>query len=127
MMPFGAFAEIIPGVDGLIHISQITDHRIGLPSEVLSHGQTVDVKITEIDNDRRKVSLSIRALIDPASQPLKDANSAAQAGDNTPVVVYDTDAPPPADYEEPDELDDGAADDIDEAAAEQSGKDPATE
>jgi len=97
MMPFGAFAEICPGVDGLIHISQITDHRIGLPSEVLSDGQLVEVKITEIDNDRKKVSLSIRALIEPASQPLtaRDVEAAAAAAaDKTPVIVYDTDAPP---------------------------------
>ena len=98
MMPFGAFAEIYPGVDGLIHISQITDHRIGLPSEVLTDGQLVNVKITEIDNDRKKVSLSIRALIDPSSQPVtdKEAGEAASA-DNTPVIVYDTDSPPEAD------------------------------
>ena len=96
MMPFGAFAEIIPGVDGLIHISQITDHRIGLPSEILSNDQTVDVKITEIDNDRKKVSLSIRALIEPSSEPLDDNAAAriiAAAQDKTPVIVYDTDAP----------------------------------
>ena len=101
LMPFGAFAEINAGVDGLIHISQITDHRIGLPSEVLSDGQFVDVKITEIDNERKKVSLSIRALIEPSSQPLTDAeiNQAAQI-DKTPVVVYDTDSPPPEDPEE---------------------------
>jgi len=103
MMPFGAFAEIYPGVDGLIHISQITDHRIGLPSEVLSDGQLVDVKITEIDNDRKKVSLSIRALLEPASQPLTDREvkaAVAAAADKTPVVVYDTDSPP---SEEPDD------------------------
>lgn len=94
MMPFGAFAEICPGVDGLIHISQITDHRIGLPSEVLSDGQRVDVKITEIDKDRKKVSLSIRALLDPSSQPLTDKEvREAASSDKTPVVVYDTDAP----------------------------------
>ena len=99
MMPFGAFAELCPGVDGLIHISQITDHRIGLPSEVLSDGQMVDVKITEIDNDRKKVSLSIRALIEPSSQNLTDSDIAAAAeaaADKTPVILYDTDAPPPA-------------------------------
>ena len=62
LMPFGAFAEICPGVDGLIHISQIADHRIGLPSDVLSDGQVVEVRITEIDNARKKVSLSIREL-----------------------------------------------------------------
>ena len=65
LMPFGAFAEIIPGVDGLIHISQITDHRIGQPSEVLSEGQEAEVKITDIDLEKQKVSLSIRALMDP--------------------------------------------------------------
>ena len=64
LMPFGAFAEIIPGVDGLIHISQITDHRIGTPAEVLSDGQQLDVKITDIDFDKHKVSLSARALIE---------------------------------------------------------------
>ena len=69
MMPFGAFAEIAPGVDGLIHISQIADHRIGLPSEVLSDGQMVDVKISEIDTERRKVSLSIRALLEQPAPP----------------------------------------------------------
>ena len=63
-MPFGAFAEIIPGVDGLIHISQIADRRIGTPAEVLSEGQEVDVKVTEIDNEKHKVSLSIRALLE---------------------------------------------------------------
>jgi len=107
MMPFGAFAEIYPGVDGLIHISQITDHRIGLPSEVLSDGQLVDVRITEIDNDRKKVSLSIRALLEPASQPLTDKEvraAAAAAADKTPVVVYDTDSPPIAEPEPEDDV-----------------------
>jgi (E)-4-hydroxy-3-methyl-but-2-enyl pyrophosphate reductase len=85
LMPFGAFAEIIPGVDGLIHISQITDHRIGLPSEVLKEGMSVDVKITDIDMDKHKVSLSIRALMEPESAPVAD---------KTPQVVYDTDSPP---------------------------------
>ena len=65
LMPFGAFAEIIPGVDGLIHISQIADRRIATPAEVLSEGQEVDVKVTEINDEKHKVSLSIRALLEP--------------------------------------------------------------
>ena len=109
MMPFGAFAEICPGVDGLIHISQIADHRIGLPSEVLHDGQMVDVKITEIDNDRKKISLSIRALIAPSSQPLTQEQIAEAAiEDSTPVIVYDTDNPPPPEPEDDD--DDAPAD-----------------
>ena len=66
LMTFGAFAEILPGVDGLIHISQIADHKIGKPADVLELGQVVDAKIIDIDNDNQKVSLSIRALLEEA-------------------------------------------------------------
>ena len=66
LMTFGAFAEIVPGVDGLIHISQIADHRIDKPGDVLTEGETVDAKIIAIDNDNKKVSLSIRALLEDA-------------------------------------------------------------
>ena len=66
LMPFGAFAEIVDGVDGLIHISQIADHKIGKPADVLEVGQTVDARIIDIDNENQKVSLSIRALIEEA-------------------------------------------------------------
>ncbi|MDO5141845.1 MAG: bifunctional 4-hydroxy-3-methylbut-2-enyl diphosphate reductase/30S ribosomal protein S1 [Eubacteriales bacterium] len=62
-MPFGAFAEIVPGVDGLIHISQIADHRIAKPEDVLEVGQMVDAKIIDINDEKKKVSLSIRALL----------------------------------------------------------------
>lgn len=63
-MPFGAFAEVMPGVDGLIHISQIADRRIGKADEVLKIGQKIDAKITEIDMEKKKISLSIRALLE---------------------------------------------------------------
>ena len=63
LMTFGAFAEVVPGVDGLIHISQIADRRIDKPGDVLSEGQMVDVKITAIDEEKQKISLSIRALL----------------------------------------------------------------
>ena len=66
LMPFGAFAEIVDGVDGLIHISQIADHKIGKPADVLEVGQVVDARIIDIDNDNQKVSLSIRALLEEA-------------------------------------------------------------
>ena len=62
-MPFGAFAQIIPGVDGLIHISQIANRRIEKPDEVLSKDEEVEAKIIDIDNEKKKVSLSIRALL----------------------------------------------------------------
>ena len=70
LMTFGAFAEILPGVDGLIHISQIADKRIGKPEDVLAEGQDVKVKITDVDAENKRISLSIRALLE---QPAEDA------------------------------------------------------
>ncbi len=69
LMTFGAFAEVVPGVDGLIHISQIADHRIEKPGDVLSEGQVVDAKITAVDEEKQKISLSIRALLAPTPAP----------------------------------------------------------
>ncbi len=64
MTTFGAFAKIIPGIDGLIHISQISDKRIEKPNDVLKVGEVVTAAITDIDFDSKRVSLSIRALIE---------------------------------------------------------------
>lgn len=69
---FGAFAQIIPGVDGLIHISQISTERVANIASVLTVGQEVDVKIIEIDEERERVSLSIRALSEDA-EPAEEA------------------------------------------------------
>lgn len=63
IMPYGAFVSVIPGIDGLIHISQLSNKRVANVSDVLSVNQEVDAKITEIDYDSKKVSLSIRALL----------------------------------------------------------------
>ena len=79
MMPFGAFAEIVPGVDGLIHISQIADKRINNPADVLEKGQVVDAKIVGIDNENQKVSLSIRALLEDAAKE-EEAEIVEEAG-----------------------------------------------
>ena len=68
LMTFGAFAEIIPGVDGLIHISQIANKRIGKPEDVLAEGQEVQVKITDVDAENKRISLSIRALLEPEAE-----------------------------------------------------------
>ena len=72
LMPFGAFAEVVDGVDGLIHISQIANRRIGKPEDVLSVGDVVEAKITAIDEDKHKISLSIRALGEPAPAEAKE-------------------------------------------------------
>ena len=73
---FGAFARIIPGVDGLIHISQIANRRIEKPQEELSIGQAVNVKIVGIDFEKRRVSLSIRALLEDEPEVIEQAGEA---------------------------------------------------
>lgn len=73
MTAFGAFAQILPGVDGLIHISQIANHRVEKPQDELKIGQEVTAKITAIDYDRKRISLSIRALLDPEEAPAEEA------------------------------------------------------
>lgn len=70
---FGAFANIIPGIDGLIHISQIANKRIEKPADVLSVGETVEAKITAIDFDKKRVSLSMRALLPEDEQAPAEA------------------------------------------------------
>ena len=68
LMPFGAFAEIIPGVDGLIHISQLADHRIARPADVVKEGDVVKAKILDINNENEKVSLSVRAALEEGDE-----------------------------------------------------------
>ena len=73
LMTFGAFAEVVPGVDGLIHISQIADRRIEKPGDVLSEGEIVEAKITAVDEEKKKISLSMRALLAPAPAEADEA------------------------------------------------------
>ncbi len=62
--PFGAFARIIPGIDGLIHISQISDKRVTNVKDVLSVGDEVTARITEIDSEKKRISMSIKAILE---------------------------------------------------------------
>lgn len=105
MLPFGAFAELMPTVDGLIHISQIADRRIEKPEDVLSIGQEVEAKITDIDWEARKISLSIRALIAPKPEE-KVEEVVEEAPADEEVMVYSTD--PEVEVEEPIEVEEEA-------------------
>lgn len=78
---FGAFAKIIPGIDGLIHISQIADRRIEKPQDELSIGQKVMAKITAIDFDKKRVSLSIRALLQDNNDDTEEAAENEEAAE----------------------------------------------
>ena len=90
LLPFGAFAEIVPGVDGLIHISQISNKRIEKPADELSIGDEVEAKITGIDFEKKRVSLSIRALL-PESNPVAPV---VEEEEDEVVAVAEPDAAP---------------------------------
>ena len=89
LMPFGAFAEVVDGVDGLIHISQIANRRIGKPEDVLSVGDEVEAKITAIDEDKHKISLSIRALSEPAPAAVKAEEEEVEDEPAEDALVYE--------------------------------------
>jgi (E)-4-hydroxy-3-methyl-but-2-enyl pyrophosphate reductase len=115
LMPFGAFAEIVPGVDGLIHISQIANRRIGKPEDVLTVGEEVQAKITSIDNDNEKVSLSIRALLDnsknerqkPDQEVPRDSEEEQDSGEDALVYEISENGEAKGNIETPDEAESG--------------------
>ncbi len=72
LVPFGAFAEVMPGIDGLIHISQISNVHIAKPSDALKIGDVVDAKIIEIDWEKQKISLSIREILPEVEKPKQE-------------------------------------------------------
>ena len=87
----GAFAEVVPGQDGLIHISQISKERVEKTSDKLAVGDVVDAKITAIDVENRKVSLSIRAIIEDAEKA-EAADEAVEVEEAVEEAVEETDA-----------------------------------
>ena len=84
---FGAFAELIPGIDGLIHISQLSDHKVATPGEVVKVGDEVQVEVVDINYESRRVSLSIRALLE------KNAEEAAEESEEAPAEEKAEEAP----------------------------------
>lgn len=83
LAPFGAFVELAPGIDALIHISQFSNKRIGTPSEVVSVGQEVTAKVVEVDAEKHKISLSIKDLLAKEDQPQE-----VQAKEDDDLVKY---------------------------------------
>ena len=96
VVAFGAFVEILPGVEGLVHISELADHHVENPSEVVEPGSKLNVKILEIDEDRRRLSLSIKR-VENQNMPMLDlsaqiAAANAAANPDGEVAVIDGDA-----------------------------------
>ncbi len=86
---FGAFANILPTVDGLIHISQISNERIKAPQDVLKLGDVVKVKIIDIDFDKKRVSLSIKATLEPTDGEAAEEAPAEEAVENIAAEVVE--------------------------------------
>lgn len=92
MTTYGAFARIIPGIDGLIHISQIADKHINKPQDELTVGQEVEAQITAVDFERKRVSLSIRVLLENAAAEEETVATAASA-EEAPATEVAEEAP----------------------------------
>jgi len=96
VVAFGAFVEILPGVEGLVHISELADHHVESPSEVVEPGTTLNVKILEIDEERRRLSLSIKR-VEGQNMPMGDLGAQiAEASGATPTDTEDSTADPVA-------------------------------
>jgi small subunit ribosomal protein S1 len=88
VVAFGAFVEILPGVEGLVHISELADHHVENPSEVVEPGTELKVKILEVDEERRRLSLSIKR-VEGQDLPMRDiqppeGGTPPAAGEDTP-------------------------------------------
>jgi small subunit ribosomal protein S1 len=81
VVAFGAFVEILPGVEGLVHISELADHHVENPSEVVEPGTTLNVKILEIDEERRRLSLSIKR-VEGQNMPMGDLGEQVNGTDD---------------------------------------------
>ncbi len=106
VVAFGAFVEILPGVEGLVHISELADHHVENPSEVVEPNSTLNVKILEIDEERRRLSLSIKR-VEGQNMPMGDLGEQLEAAGSTDEEASDEepqaagpvtagDPPPPA-------------------------------
>ncbi len=90
---FGAFVRILPGVDGLVHISEISHERVEKVSDALAVGQEVEVKLLDVDFDRHRISLSMKALLpEPEKAPERDMADAvvASASEEETIVAPET-------------------------------------
>jgi small subunit ribosomal protein S1 len=91
VVAFGAFVEILPGVEGLVHISELADHHVESPSEVVEPGASLDVKILEIDEERRRLSLSIKQ-VEEQRMPMGDLGAQIQEASEASAEGSDAEA-----------------------------------
>jgi small subunit ribosomal protein S1 len=93
VVAFGAFIEIVPGVEGLVHISELAEHHVETPSEVVQPGQETWVRILEIDEERRRISLSVKRAQRNDNLPLRDLIPPELQPGNEPAPPSDAGVP----------------------------------
>src|SRR4029077_12330887 len=101
VVTFGAFVEILPGVEGLVHISELAQHHVENPREIVSQGDQVNVRILEVDADRRRVSLSLKRVEDGMPGQPKPAEEANPPALGLSDEVFADEVPAPETLEEP--------------------------
>jgi small subunit ribosomal protein S1 len=120
VVAFGAFVEILPGVEGLVHISELADHHVESPSEVVEPGTKLNVKILEIDEERRRLSLSIKR-VEGQNMPMQDLGEQLEEA-SVEGSSEDSDAEPAGPVAE-----EAAIESSEEPAAEETSEEPAAE
>jgi small subunit ribosomal protein S1 len=129
VVTFGAFVEILPGVEGLVHISELADHHVENPSEVVEPGSKLNVKILEIDEERRRLSLSIKR-VEGQNMPMGDLGDQLEAAAAEGSEAEGADAPTAGPVEEPEPSSSEASDEpaeepVEEPVADEEPRDEA--
>ncbi len=128
VVAFGAFVEILPGVEGLVHISELADHHVENPSEVVESGTDLNVKILEIDEERRRLSLSIKR-VEGQNMPMQGLGDQLQEAADTDEGQDDPSTGPVAE-ESPDEGSDvasaGPVTEDDSSSSQAAGEEPSS-
>ncbi len=119
VVTFGAFVEILPGVEGLVHISELAQHHVENPREVVSQGDTVNVRILEVDAERRRLSLSLKRVDDGAPAHPKPGEDSEPPTIDLSEDVFSDEAAAAAPVAELDEGDDAEADADDDGDGEE--------
>ena len=124
LMPFGAFCEIIPGVDGLVYLSQLSEKRINRPSDVVSEGDAVKVKITSVDQEKHKANLSIRqaaaelGMYGAVAPSEPEEEFSPEPEEETPAEPIEETSPEPIEETSPEPVEEAPAEPVEEAPAE---------
>ena len=91
MTDFGAFVELEPGIDALLHVSQIAKEHVDKPSDVLKTGEEINAKVVDFNEEDKKISLSIKAMLAPEPKEVKEEEFVQKESDED-VVSVDIDA-----------------------------------